>query len=267
MTAETGLGFTFTVTQAGHVRGQPTGIYKSRAGCAVCCDTATRIGVGWDGWDNTIGPWLGRNYLQEGAKAGTDPECCCQPIEETVTWPSGTWTASYTLAGAVLTQASVSHNFTQATVSAALTLCTLLPNGCGTCAATAAGYYDVLSIYVIGRHDVGPWYSQYWATKCDADTATRGTDIKVWSAQAWYYKPVPAGARTISGTYTRYASTLVVPWNSAYLNGGLTVRGGPNTTCAACAAGCSGAQTNPSTCICGRGNDAGFTLPPTIAIA
>lgn len=267
VTAQAGLAFTFTVTQAGHVRGQPTGVYKGSTGCAVCCNVAPRVSVGWDGWDNSVGAHLGRNWLQEGAQAGSDPECCCPIIEESQAWPGGSWTATYTLAGAVLTQTNVTHNFTQATVTAALTLCTALPNGCGTCAATAAGYYDVLSIYVIGRHDVGPWYSQYWDTKCKADTTTRGTDVMTWSAQAWYYKPVPAGARTISGLYTRYASTLSVPANRAYINGGATVRGGPNTTCVACAASCSGAQGNPAICLCGQGNDAGYNIPATITIA
>jgi len=270
VTAQTGLTFSVTATQAGFVRGKPTGIYVG-SGCGTCASTPLK-GIGWTGWDDSIGPHQGLAWLTGGSQPGGDPDCACDPIAYTYTWPSGSWNASFSLSGFAVTQTSLSHTYTSGDVYASLRPCTRLDNPpllvCS-CLGTTSGYYDVLSIYVIGQLYPPPWAATRWKqvsasiTTCEADPDSFGADPKTWAVTAQYCKPASASARTISGTYTRYLSKFHVPNNAATRSSPAYYAG---AVCPPCAP-CSGTTGGVDPCLCGSPNTAGFVLPNTITIA
>jgi len=281
--------FTITASQAGWVRGEPKGLSTTADCVSTICGTSTPIYCDrkiWAGWNNGIGAYQGK-YYRDGWYRNDDPNCeCCAITEDTLTYRGGNWTGNMQFTGtangiAVLSESNTFDN--GGIVAAYKYLCSGLNIGgiCSTCSCCggASGLYDVVYVNFGGFNTTGPYYpvqatNETGSTLCDPpyDSAYEYGYYHGWSAEAYFYKPVPFTAtRTLTGIYTRYLSRVTVPLNFYQTHASF---GGPWNSLsyappfpgASCDTITTGAPDNPAECLCGSANGYGFTLPSTITL-
>jgi len=268
----TNPSYSITATYSGWVRGQPIGL--STATIADCCNVKN-----WTGWDNSAGPYQGKQWRDGWSDESTDEFDCCDITSDTINYVGGSWTASMTMTSVV----SSSNTFNLlGTVSPFRSLCdTIVPGSlttcayCGGCCAIMTGLYDVVGVNLNGTNLTEPFYPYQKVNSLGQAICTPPYDSDYpsqygygASVNIYYAKPVPfTSTRTLTGVYTKYLTEILFTRN--YYRGQLNlVENMEYLTSTGCGTYNRGLEPdNFWECVCGSGNGFGVTAPSTLTLA